>query len=99
MNPNLKKKCYGRWGSKCFFFLQRIQIKIFGVFFSCIFSDGGGLQLVNFFTKNPNLKIIDKQIKKSFSFGGGGARVSDSFYKEFKSKVFFSDGRGGGGGD
>ena len=40
---------------------------------------GRGIELVNFFTKNPNLK-------KKKKLGGGGAGVSDFFYYEPKFK-------------
>ena len=68
-------------------------------------SEGWGwkvLELVKYLSRNPNLK-------KDFFFGGGGggwgggaregrgARGSDVFYKESKSKIFFwGGGRGGG---
>ena len=49
---------------------------------------GEEVQLVIFFTKNPNLKKSK-----------GGARVCDFFYKNsnLKKKNFFFVGRGGGG--
>ena len=49
-----------------------------------------------FFTKNPNFK------GNIFFWGGEGARASDFFYKESKSKIFFGGwvgwGKGGGAG-
>ena len=44
---------------------------------------GWGLELVNFFTMDPNLKY--KNTKHLFWLGGGGVRVSDFFHKESKS--------------
>ena len=51
---------------------------------------GRGIELVNFFTKNPNLK-------KKKKLGGGGAGVSDFFYYEPKFKISFVFFRGVGG--
>ena len=48
---------------------------------------GRGMELVNFFTMNPNLKYI-------FFFWGGGARVSECFTLNQNLNFF---GRGGMG--
>ena len=58
---------------------------------------GGGLELINCFTKNSNQK---KKEKKNFGRGGvGGARVSDFFLQRIQIKKKKKLWGGGGGGE
>ena len=58
------------------------------IFRGFFFGWGEGVQLVNFFTKNPNLKKVE-----------GDARVCDFFtkYSNLKKTSFFVGGGGGRG--
>ena len=90
------------------FFLRRIKQKLF---FFCFFFGGGrgwgwrrrGLELVNFFTKYPNLN--KKIVLGLGGVGVGGAGLSEFSYCEFKCNrkkhfffVLFCFGGGGGWG-
>ena len=69
----------------------------------CVWVGWGGARVSDFFTKNlnkknPNLKYIYFGLRLGARSGGGGTRVSEFFYYEFKSEIIFSGGEGGGEG-